>query len=345
MQLVEVKQSEKDIYNRFVIENETGSFLQGYDWGSWQETLGRKILRYWILDIGGQRIGSLHLIKTSLPMGKYYLYCPYGPVIDVRFKIEDLRLLTQELERKFGEAVFIRIEPKNSFLLPTTNYQLLTKTKNIQPGRTLIIDLAKSEEDLLTEMHHKTRYNIRLAQKHGVEIKDEFHLVNGKGLLAKEAVELIAKTSQRQGFKAQNPDYFEKLISYFAIQNPQGDLKLHVYKALYNKQLLASAIIIDYGKTRTYLFGGSSDEHKNIMAPYLLHYRAMLDAKNLGLSNYDFWGIETSSGDTPGFVRFKLGFTTVESSIKQYAGAYDVIIRPAWYKVYKFLRWLNRLKK
>jgi lipid II:glycine glycyltransferase (peptidoglycan interpeptide bridge formation enzyme) len=281
-----------------------------------------------------------------LPFNRHYLYCPYGPVVSGQLLVISDQFI-QILQKKFSDAVFIRVEPKYnlSLTLSLKGEGKMQKTKNIQPGKTLIIDLAKTEDELLADMHHKTRYNIRLAQKHGVEVKDEFYLVNGKGLLAKEAVELIAKTSQRQGYKAQSPDYFEKLISYFAIQNPQGHLKLHVYKALYNKQLLASAIIIDYGKTRTYLFGGSSDEFKNIMAPYLLHFQAMVDAKAVGLTEYDFWGIETSAGDTPGFVRFKLGFSTLENAIKKYAGAYDIIFKPFEYRLYGLLRAVNRVFK
>ncbi len=344
MQLKELLENEKIEYNNFVAAQEAGSFLQSWEWGDWQVGLGRQVTRLKLQVESGETVGVAQLIKMSLPFGKYYLYAPYGPIIGDGLRVTCDELL-QGLQKKFVDAVFIRVEPKEEGQISKLANKQVSKTKNIQPGKTLVIDLTKSEEELLADMHHKTRYNIRLAQKHGVEIKDEFHLVNGKGLLAKEAVELIAKTSQRQGYKAQSPDYFEKLISYFAIQNPQGDLKLHVYKALYNKQLLASAIIIDYGKTRTYLFGGSSDQNKNLMAPYLLHFKAMLDAKVAGLTEYDFWGIETAGGDTPGFVRFKLGFSTLENAIKEYAGAYDIIFKPFEYWLYGLLRAVNRVFK
>ena len=88
----------------------------------------------------------------------------------------------------------------------------------------------------------------------------------------------------------------------------KGNVSLHIYKAIFQNQLLGAAFMVDFGKTRTFLFGGSSEFHKNVMAPYLLHWKAMQDAKALGLTTYDFWGIETSSGETPGFVRFKIGF-------------------------------------
>jgi lipid II:glycine glycyltransferase (peptidoglycan interpeptide bridge formation enzyme) len=340
MQLVELKEFNREEYNNFVAANEGGSFLQAWEWGEWQSALGRQVERLKFKVESGETVAVMQFVKMPLPMGKYYVYCPYGPVLSEKFKVQSEKLL-QEMQKKFLDAVFIRIEPKEpSFIFHSSSF---IKSPNIQPGKTLVIDLNKSDEQLLSEMHHKTRYNIRLAEKHGVEITDEFHLINGKGIQAREAVDLIARTSGRQGYKSQGVGYFEKLVNFFALHNPSSDLKIHIYKALYNKELLASAIIIDFAKTRTYLFGGSSDSNKNIMAPYLLHWRAMLDAKAAGLSAYDFWGIETAKGDTPGFVRFKLGFTSLVESIKEYAGAYDIIAKPFLYKVYTFGRWLSRL--
>jgi len=187
-------------------------------------------------------------------------------------------------------------------------------------------------------MHHKTRYNIKVAQKHGVEIKDEFDISIGHGLFFDEALKLILETSKRQGFSTFGSDYYKKLVDFFALQQ-RADLKLHIYKAIFQNQLLATAIIIDFGDTRTFLFGGSSEFHKNVMAPYLLHFHAMIDAKHQGLKFYDFWGIETSSGETPGFVRFKLGFGGTQ---REYAGAHDLVNHTLLYKIYSGIRVINK---
>jgi lipid II:glycine glycyltransferase (peptidoglycan interpeptide bridge formation enzyme) len=341
MKLIEVRESEKQQYNDFVATQKGGSFLQGWAWGEWQTRLGRTVYRYWILEERGVRLASIQLIKMPLPLGKCYWYAPYGPVLakSENFQFSIFKLLQQALKERFLDAVFVRIEPK--FPLPTTHYPLLTKSTNIQPSKTFIIDLSKTEDELLAEMQPKTRYNIRLAQKHGVEVKDEFEISVGNGLFAKEAVSLIVETSQRQGYKGYGKEYYEDLINFLGLNNQAG-LKLHIYKAIYKNQLLASAIMLDFAGTRTFLFGGSSDEHKNVMAPYLMHYRAMLDAKNLGLNFYDFWGIETSKGETPGFVRFKLGFGKPERVV-EYSGAYDVIFSKYWYKIYTIFRKSKRI--
>ncbi len=340
MKLIEIKDNQKSDYNRFVMNCETGSFLQSWEWGKWQEKIGREVYRFFCED-GDKVVASLQLEQRPLPMGQYYLYCPYGPVVDLGFKIEDLRIILEQLRQKFPKAIFIRIEPKNlSNLQLTTHNSPIIKSANIQPAKTLIVDLTRPEEQVLSEMHHKTRYNIRLAQKHGVKIQDEFCISIGNGLFFKEAVDLILQTAQRQSFNTYPAKYYDGLINALALNNRNGDLRLHVYKAVYKNQLLSAAIMLDFGKTRTFLFGGSSMEHKNVMAPYLLHFQAMADAKKQGMEQYDFWGIETSSGETPGFVRFKLGFG---GKAVEYPGAYDIVQNKFVYELYKVFRKIHRL--
>jgi len=341
MKLIEILENQKDEYNNFVAASSSGSFLQAWEWGSWQATLGKDVYRYWILNDAGGTIGSIQLIKMPLPFGRYYLYAPLGPVWaeSYKLKVESEKLL-QELLSKFSDAVFIRIEPKG---LSTFNFQLstLVKSPNIQPSKTLLVNLGNSEEQLLADMHHKTRYNIKVAQKHNVEVKEELEISIGHGIYFKEAINLICETANRQGFTTYPFDYYKNLIDFF-ILNQSSEVKAHLYKAIFQNQLLTAAVMIDYGKTRTFLFGGSSEFHKNVMAPYLLHWQAMLDAKANNLSTYDFWGIETSSGATPGFVRFKLGFGGEQ---KEYAGAYDIFNNQLLYKMYSIFRTINSFKK
>ncbi len=380
MSLIELTSADKESYNRFVAQCASGSFLQSWGWGEWQIHLGRTVCRLQILDDNGKPAASIQLIKMLLPLGSYYLYAPYGPVFvggeNFQFSIFNFQLFLQELQRKFPDAVFIRLEPKDAELL-TTHYPLLTKSHNIQPGKTLLVDLTKPEEQLLAEMHSKTRYNIKVAQKHGVVIKDEFDISVGHGLFFEETLKLIIGTSRRQKFMTFPVGYYKKMVDFFALNHKSsalaeenysgqsadlsavvsaegealakadgignsGEVKLHIYKAILSNQLLAAAIMMDFGKTRTFLFGGSSENNKNVMAPYLLHWQAIKDAQAQGFEAYDFWGTETSSGEVPGFVRFKLGFGGKE---RQYAGAYDFVINKPRYRVYRFLRAVNKMAK
>lgn len=340
MELIEVNENQKADYNRFVANSDSGSFLQSWEWGQWQESLGREAHRFIIKDNdknNDEIAGAMQLIKMPLPGKKSYLYAPYGPVIDFRFKILDLRFLKQEIQKKFPKAVFVRLESKTQLPgLPS----IAKKSLHIQPVNTLALDLTKSVDELLAGMHHKTRYNIRLAQKRGVEIVSDLVVVPGHGLYWKETFDLIVETSRRQEYKSFTFDYYQKLLDFFAC-NQDGEVKVTVYRALYQKQLLATAVMVDFGSTRTYLFGGSSSEHREVMAPHLLHYKAIEDAKKSGMKIYDFWGLETTKEKNPGFARFKLGFGGKKFD---YFGAWDIICKSAQYKLYQAGRVLNRWK-
>lgn len=335
MKLVELSDKDKEDYNRFVQDCPNGSFLQSYEWGQWQESLGRQVFRFWILGENENKIASTQLIKMFLPFGKYYLYCPYGPVIGSgRLEIGDWRHVFNEIREKFSDAVFLRIQPTFDIL----NLKNLQKTANTQPTRTPVVNLEQTEDQLLANMHPKTRYNIRLAQKHGVNVLGELVVTPGHGLYFGEVVKQIVETAKRQHYKSHGILYYKNLIDFFALQTNSA-IKIHAYKALYENQLLACGLMLDFDKTRTYLFGGSSSEKKNLMTPYLLHWQAMLDAKQSGFTDYDFWGLENLAGKEVGFGRFKLGFG---SKVVEYGEACDFVIHPIEYSLYKILKIIKK---
>lgn len=282
------------------------SFLQSRDWGEFQRKLGREVVFEPVL-----------AIKHELPRGFFYWYVPRveAQVESDKFQVESN-----------SKCVFIRVEPIRSSDIP----EGANKVKNIQPAKTLVLDLSTNEEQLLSGMHPKTRYNIKLAAKHGVQI------ISGAEK-ADEVVQLITSTAKRQGFNTYPASYYHKMIEFFSRSE---EVRVNIMRAESEGEILATGIYIDYLDTRTYLFGASSENKKNLMAPYLLHWNAILDAKKQGLKFYDFWGIETSSGETPGFVRFKMGFG---GKVLEYPGAYDIILQPFWYNLYITLRKLNKI--
>jgi lipid II:glycine glycyltransferase (peptidoglycan interpeptide bridge formation enzyme) len=367
IKLVEINNNQKNEYNRFIMDQPTGSFLQSWEWGMWQEECGHKAYRFLITNDYNNNdniTGAVQLLKMPIMGKKYYLYAPYGPVVRNQ-KSEVRSQIIQELKSRFPGVMFVRVEPK----MEISELQSVgKKTLHIQPINTLVLDLEKTTDQLLKEMHPKTRYNIKLAQKHNVEVVCDLAVVPGYGLYWSEALKLIMDTAGRQNFKTFAASYYEKLLDFFvhlntsatakaganssgqsaealakadAIQNHSCDLKVYVYRALYQKELLAAAVMVDFGNVRTYLFGGSSDSHREVMAPHLLHFKAIEDAKTLGLKIYDFWGLETLAEKNPGFARFKLGFGGEK---KEYAGAYDLVFNQGQYNIYKALRFANRLR-
>ncbi len=111
MNLVELSEADKEKYNQFVAANDSGSFLQSWEWGQWQSALGREAKRFFYKDTssaGGNRLGALQVIKMPLPLGRYYWYAPYGPMARNQLTILD-EVFLRELGKKLQGAVFIRL--------------------------------------------------------------------------------------------------------------------------------------------------------------------------------------------------------------------------------------------
>jgi lipid II:glycine glycyltransferase (peptidoglycan interpeptide bridge formation enzyme) len=107
-------------------------------------------------------------------------------------------------------------------------------------------------------------------------------------------------------------------------------------------QPIAANIVSHFGKRVTYVHGASGNRGRNLMAPFLLQWSAILEAKRVGATEYDFWGIADSEDPThpwAGITRFKRGFG---GSMVQYIGAYDIIYKPTWYKIYRAYKTLRK---
>ena len=290
-----------------------GSILQSWDWGQFQESLGQKIHRFSDQDF------ICFGTETPLSMGKKYLYCPSGPVGNVESAMADL----QKLEEDTG-LIFCRIEPHHSVDLPRA-------VKDIQPKDTWSLSLDKTEEELLISMKPKTRYNINLAQRKGVVIKEG----SAEDLIG--FYQLMLETSGRNKIRLHPQNY------YWQMWHHLGPKSLKLFLAYYKDQLIAGALISFYGETAVYLHGGSSQKMKEAMAPYLLHWEAIKQAKACGCKVYDFGGIaphDSADHRWAGITRFKKGFGGFEVN---YPGAFDLVYSPIWYNVYKNARKLRNI--
>ncbi|MBI2122447.1 MAG: peptidoglycan bridge formation glycyltransferase FemA/FemB family protein [Candidatus Sungbacteria bacterium] len=222
-------------------------------------------------------------------------------------------------------AIFLKIDPAEK--LQTTNYKLQT-TKSIQPRETTVLDLAKSEDELLSAMHEKTRYNIRLAERRGVRItKQESRIKNGE---LGAFWNLLQETAGRDKFKTHPREHYEKLL---AVRDEE--FSNEIFFAEYNGKIIAAVLVNFYkpSDTATYLHGASGREYREVMAPHLLHWHVIKEAKARGFKHYDFWGIDEKRW--PGLTRFKLGFGGAQI---EYLKSFDLIYRPTIYKLYQFLR-------
>jgi lipid II:glycine glycyltransferase (peptidoglycan interpeptide bridge formation enzyme) len=183
------------------------------------------------------------------------------------------------------------------------------------------MDLAKTGETLLAEMKPKWRYNLRLAERKGVEVRRE----DEEGLPVFYA--LFRETGRRDGIAVHSFEYYRTLFSHCRAY-PGGGQEVRLYVAGHEGEPLAAVITLFRGSDGVYLYGASSDRKRNLMAPYLLQWRAMEDARAAGCLRYDLFGIPPD-GDPghpmAGLYRFKTGFG---GRIIHRPGSWDYPCRP-----------------
>lgn len=330
MRIEQVLESEKIKYEKYVNEHSRGTFLQSSDWGEWQKQQSKTVMRYFFMH-DDEIVGIAQLVLVKTVLGNY-CYSAYGPLWDTNLPEENVKTLLTMLKKELQsehEILFVRIEPTVH-----TNLKKLgaVKAESVQPPQTLVKNISTPQEELLKSFHHKTRYNIKVAQRHEVTI--ETH-----GGVNEDMLDLIMNTSERQGYRNHSRQYIRDLWQFFNELN--GELKVTGYVAHKDNTPLASGLMVDYSTTRMYLFGGSDYEQRQFMGPYLMHWQAMLDAKKQGLTQYDFGATETATGHSGGYARFKMGFNP---EVLHFSGTHDLIVKPAKYQVYKLARSANRFR-
>lgn len=326
----------KEQLDKFVASQPRSQILQSSVWAEFKKKLGSAVWTIGLADDDNNLIATALIIEHELPLNKSYLYCPRGPVIDpaaaydhsliIKLIFKEARDIT--IETKTAEEIFFRIEPTFAF---NAQAVMARPTKPIQPKLTLMLDLSLSEDLLISQQHQKTRYNINLAKKKGVIVKE--------GSLAdfEEVWKIFSQTSQRDEFHLHPKNYYQTMLA------TADSFKLLL--ATFENKIIALAIISRFGDTVTYLHGASDYQYRQLMAASLLQWEIIRSAKAQGYRYYDFHGIAPQGEPKhswAGISRFKRGFGGQEVS---FAGAYDFIYQPGWYRMYEISRKLNSFLK
>lgn len=287
--------------------------LQTKEWGEFRKEWGNEAVR----------VKNCQVIFSKIPHTRFTIGTLIrGPKPD-RKQIEELKRLGAE-----KNAVFIKLEP-NVFYDPKLAKQL--KTWGLVPGRRLFtptsfwIDLTKSEEELLKSFHHKTRYNIRLAQKQGVTVVED-----NSDKAFERYLELTFETAKRQGFYAHTEKYHRLMWEYL---QPAGIA--HLLIAKYDNQIITTWILFTWKEFLYYPYGASTDKYKEVMANNLMMWEAIKFGKKLGLKTFDLWGREEGKG----FTKFKEGYNP---KIVEFIGTWDLMINKSIYYLYRIaeeIRW------
>jgi lipid II:glycine glycyltransferase (peptidoglycan interpeptide bridge formation enzyme) len=310
--------------------------LQSLEWGEFRKKTNVKIIR------GENFQVSIHpVFKTGLTIG----YLPKGPMPDKKL-IEELRRIGKQ-----EKCVFIQLEPNieaiSNFKFQISNLGLVPAAHPLFTPFTFELDLTKSEDEILKNMHPKTRYNIKIAQKHEVKITED----NSEAAF-KKYLELTRETTKRQNFYAHTENYHKLMWETLKDQRSKiKDQKLdtekltaHLFLAKYKEEILATWILFVFKDALYYPYGASSTKYREVMASTLIMWEAIRFGKKLGLKKFDMWGALGPSPDPKdpwfGFHRFKQGYG---ARLVEFVGSYDLIINPFLYSIYKIsdkIRWL-----
>lgn len=295
------------------------SFLQSRLWEKFQESVHKKTFR----------IEDILVIKNHLPLGKCWLYVPRVSRINGTF----LRKLKTIAHKE--NAIFAKLEFNDDFDLGKIEKLRLKKSDPIQPPSTLILDLKSTKEELLSQMKPKTRYNIRVAERHKIKVISKNDT---------QAVEIFYRLAKLTGDR-QKIEYHPKLYYQKIIEASRG--KAEVLTAEYQNQPIAANVIFYHRDAAYYLHAASDHNYRELMAPYLLQWKAIEKAKRKGCRYYDFWGIMPGNGQSvtgnryknwEGITRFKKGFGGKEID---YPGAGEVVFQGGWYAIYHLVRRLK----
>ncbi|HQL34917.1 MAG TPA: peptidoglycan bridge formation glycyltransferase FemA/FemB family protein [bacterium] len=295
-----------------------GELLQSGIWRQIALAEKREVKRFsWLQEKG--MVAVLAQVLTTNRFGLKSWYLPRGPVwllskgAEIAWPLV-LADLIQEAKRQ--GVMSIRFEPEN-WPLPVVSFG--QKITSIQPEKSLFLDLSYSEEELLSQMHPKTRYNIRLAEKKGVEI------VSGQSEDLVDFWQLLQTTTARAGFRGHSLAHYRHLLE-------KGGGAIELYFARLEGKILAAGLFSFYGGRAVYLHGASANNDRQYMAPYLLQWRMIQRAKAKHCRYYDFYGIDEKRW--PGVTRFKRGFGGEE---RVYPGSFLLVISKHKYFIYSLL--------
>jgi peptidoglycan pentaglycine glycine transferase (the first glycine) len=309
-------------WDAFVASRPQGHLLQSWSWGELKGQFGWRPLRLAVLEREEIRATAQVLLRP-LPY-RCLAYVPRGPVLDLADEATANLLLPalHQAARREG-AIALKIEPPQrddpQGAPWWAGHGFHATRQTVQPRRTVLLDLQPDEEAILAQMKPKWRYNVRLAERKaltvrqgGVEDLPAFHA-------------LMGETGARDGFAAHTPAYYQAAMQLF---QPGGAATLLL--AEFQGQPIAGLMAFAFGCEAIYMYGASSDQERARMPNHLLQWEAMRWAKAKGCTRYDLWGIADTDPNSPsaglsGVERFKVGFG---GETVRFLGAFDYVYDP-----------------
>ncbi len=312
-------------------------FTQAFFYGEWQKSTGRKVWRFLITDdVTQSTIGSFQVIKFPTAFKKSFLYIPYGPVLfcDVTTSLlNEIKKFLIDLAKK-EDAIFVRADftvskkyQKEQFnkvfhLAPSYTYH----SAQFQPRLEWYLDLHQSEQDILRDMHKNTRYCVRLSEKN--EVSNQIIEENFSSHFS-TFYSILKETADRDGFHLHSQEYYKNIFNHC-----DKDKNAILVLSSHSGKILSANLVILYGDTAMYIFGGTSNENRKVMPAYGAQMATIKYLKEKGYHWYNFGGVshvDDGSDSWGGLTKFKKRFG---GNVVQHDKLYDVVTSSFWYFVY-----------
>ena len=330
-----LQENDKEKYKEFLEKHERCNFQQSLEWAKVKNNWKSEVVL--AEDKQGNIIGSISVLIRKIPIFGNLMYSARGPICDIHNE-EILKQLTdglKEIAKKYN-AMVVKIEPDiksddKTFrnIVTKLGYNIKDDAKNfdeeIQPRYVFRLDIKdKTEEEVFALFHSKTRYNIRLAGKKGVEIKE------GTKEDLKDFHRIMLETGERDNFITRTLEYFERMYDALAPNH------MKLLMAYYEGKPISGVIPIFYGNKTWYLYGASSNAYRNVMPNYLLQWEMIKMAIARKDDIYDLRGVSgvvDESHPQYGLYRFKKGFG---AEFTEFLGEIYIPFKPLTYSAYKF---------
>lgn len=332
-----------DKYNNFVKNYPGASVMQDLNWSK-VKNLWKQEAVY--IEKDGKIVAAMTILLEKVPAIKSYLmYASRGPVCDIN-NVELINKLVREVDpiAKKYNAFLLKFDPEAIYdeklekVYANNGYKVLGKNVDkddlIQPRYNMVLNIAnKTEEELLKQFSEKTRYNIKLASKKGVNVRfsNDFEDL-------KIFYELYKVTTVRDRIGCRAYEYFENLLKAY------DKTQVRVYIAEHENDKLSAAIALNYGGKLFYIYGASSNEKRNLMPNYLMQWEMIKWGLETNCTNYDFGGVLILDKEN-GLYKFKSGFCKQEG-VTEYIGEIDKVYNNLVYLAYtKGLPIAKKLKR
>lgn len=319
-------------WNDFVRLAPRGHILQTYQWGQFKGEFGWQP-RFWAVQDGDKLLGTMLVQIRRLPLGLALAYSPRGPLVHPENPAIAQMLLDAAIaDAKSLGASILKVDPlvevgQGGFwgdVLGGRGFK--PSGLQIQPRKTVITDITGTEEEILARFERTHRYNVRLAERRGVEVapSDDFDSFYA----------LLQETSQREHFLLHNREYFARM---YDTMHSAGLAQIVIARR--EGKALAAGMVFLCGQHAYYPYGGSSAEGREHKAAQALQWGAMQWAKEHGAADYDFWGLPvTDAGVLKGVAAFKRGFG---GRVVEYEPARDYAVRGVSSRLFRTLIWLQ----